>query len=189
MLFLECRGFLPAWKLTTKNVIQSTVKHIEMSENKNLGACVCVTRCLCVLHTYNIKRHLPGPEAVLALLPSLLLLLWFIFSPPSLIPFSYIVIAEEWSCIHLRHTSHTVYDHMIKHSEKSSQPTDKKTEHCFLFLSLSLALAHTNEVNEDECGGTVLLTSCVCNCGPVLQGHGGKDKQGEDRNRSDEEKL
>lgn len=33
------------------------------------------------------------------------------------------------------------------------------------------------------------MTSCVSNCGPVLQGHGAKDKQGEDRNRSDEEKV
>lgn len=47
-------------------------------------------------------------------------------------------------------------------------------------MSLSHSLAHThthtrtNEVNEDECGGTVLLTSCVSNCGPVLQGHGAK---------------
>lgn len=35
-------------------------------------------------------------------------------------------------------------------------------------------LPYTNEVNEDECEVTVLLTSCVSNCGPVLQGHGGK---------------
>lgn len=63
---------------------------------------------------------------------------------------------------------------------------DKKTER---YISLSLSCAHTNEVNEDECGGTVLLTFCVSNCGPVLQGHGGKDKLGEDRNRSDEEEV
>lgn len=71
-----------------------------------------------------------------------------------------------------------------------SQTTDKRTEH---YICLSRFLAHiltrTNEVNEDECGGTVLLTSCVSNCGPVLQGHGGKDKPGKDRNRSDEKKL
>lgn len=67
-----------------KDVIQSTVKH---TENKNLAARVCVTLCLCVLHRCNIKRHLPGPEAVLALLPSLSLLLWFIslLSHPSLL--------------------------------------------------------------------------------------------------------
>ena len=64
--------------------------------------------------------------------------------------------------------------------------TDKKKAWT-LHFSFSPSCTHTNEVNEDECGGTVLLTSRVSNCGPVLQGHGGKDKQGEDRNRSDEE--
>lgn len=66
-----------------------------MSENKTVVVCVCVTHRLCVLHTYNIKRHLPGPEAVLALLPSLPLLLWFMLLLCLPSPFSYIVIAEE----------------------------------------------------------------------------------------------
>lgn len=50
-----------------------------------------------------------------------------------------------------------------------------------LSLSLSLPahkLTHTNEVNEDECGDTVLLTTSVSNCGPVLQGHRGKTSRG-----------
>lgn len=68
-----------------------------------------------------------------------------------------------------------------------TNPPPQKKKSWTLHFSFSPSCTHTNEVNEDECGGTVLLTSRVSNCGPVLQGHGGKDKQGEDRNRSDEE--
>lgn len=65
-----------------------TLKCLKMTNYYNLGACTCVTQSLCALHTYNIKRHLPGPEAVLALLPSLLLFLWFalLFHLASLCP-------------------------------------------------------------------------------------------------------
>lgn len=68
-----------------------------------------------------------------------------------------------------------------------TNPPPQKKKSWTLHFSFAPSCTHTNEVNEDECGGTVLLTSRVSNCGPVLQGHGGKDKQGEDRNRSDEE--
>lgn len=73
------------------------------------------------------------------------------------------------------------------HNVFSNKPPPPQKKSWTLHFSFSPSCTHTNEVNEDECGGTVLLTSRVSNCGPVLQGHGGKDKQGEDRNRSDEE--
>lgn len=77
------------------HLIKSTVKHYysvsetekveKMSDNNKLLHPWCMWMCDtgCVLHTYNIKRHLAGPEAVLALLPSLLLLLWWISSSTS----------------------------------------------------------------------------------------------------------
>lgn len=68
--------------------------------------------------------------------------------------------------------------------------TSKRQKDWTLHFSFSCTHSHTQmRLMKMNVGGTVLLTSCVSNCGPVLQGHGGKDKQGEDRNRSDEEKL
>ena len=91
--------------LHKKTEKKKKTKHTEMSEQKqnnhNLGACACVTQCLCVLHTYNIKRHLPGPEAILALLPSLLLLLCFIFLLCLSSLLSRTVLAGKQSCVHL----------------------------------------------------------------------------------------
>lgn len=82
--------------------------------------------CLSVLHTYNIKRHLPGPEAVRALLPSLLLLLWFSLPSISHLSLSYIVIASFLNekkidnnayVSHTTSATHTIeYDHIIKHT-------------------------------------------------------------------------
>lgn len=129
-----------------ENLILSTVKHTEMSENKNLGTCVCVTQCLCVLHTYNIKHHLPGPWGRSC--PTTLLA-----SPPLVHFFSFFISHPFLLHCYCRrvilHSSQTYIAHSVqsynKILKKSSQPTDKKTEHCFLFLSLSCTHTHTHK--------------------------------------------
>lgn len=126
---------------------------------------ICVTRCPCVLHTYKT----PSARTWGRSCPTTLL------ASPSLVHFcpSHPVLLH---CYRRKATLHSSTLHMVhNHGLYSLHPTRKKDSTAL--LSLCLANRLTNEVNEDECRGTVLLTSHVCNCGPVLQGHGGKDKE------------